>query len=310
MTDKQPLLSVRLMAYNNVGFIKAALDGCLIQETNFPFEIVVGDDFSTDGTAEIIKDYAKRFPDKVRMLDRPVGGTYYVERLKKGRVHNWVDIVNNCKGKYIAVLDGDDYWTDKNKLQIQVDFLEKNQDFSICFHRVQILRGEKLEAITNPNTPEETDFDYLIAQSYYLNSSSIVFNKEHLIAWPDWVYQIFSMDVCVQAFLTLNGGKVKMLQNNMAIYRLHGNSLLSEITNDYFGSLLKSQTLYSNIQKEVPENKKALLELKTTTYNQSIFLHHTSVKKKKDLWETLASYFVRISLKIGKSKIEKIKNLY
>lgn len=133
------MVSVRLMTFNHAKFIAAAMDGIMMQKTTFPVEVVVGDDFSQDDTLDIIRKYASTDKIHIHILDRKTGDAYWQKRQELGRLYNFVNIVNNCKGKYVALLDGDDYWTDPHKLQKQVDFLELNQDFVACFHPVKVV---------------------------------------------------------------------------------------------------------------------------------------------------------------------------
>jgi glycosyltransferase involved in cell wall biosynthesis len=116
-------------------FVNQAMDGIMMQKTDFKIEVVVGDDFSTDRTLEIIKSYKNTESIDVKILKREKGDEYWRKRQKLGRLYNFTNILENCTGKYIALLDGDDYWTDPLKLQKQVDFLERNLDCSFCFTR-------------------------------------------------------------------------------------------------------------------------------------------------------------------------------
>ena len=125
-----PLVSICCLSYNHSPFIRKCLDGFLMQETTFPLEILIHDDASTDGTDEIVREYAANYPDKIFPL--------FEEKNKysngyKGRMDFFN--YNRARGKYIATCEGDDYWTDPLKLQKQVDFMETHPDFSVCFHR-------------------------------------------------------------------------------------------------------------------------------------------------------------------------------
>lgn len=135
----EPLLSVRIVTYQHVDYIAQCLDNVLCQVTNFPFEIVIGEDASTDGTRAIVFDYADRYPEKIRVItaDMNVGVKANGQRVRSA-----------CRGKYIALLEGDDYWTDPLKLQKQVDFLEANPDYSLCYHDFTML-----DAITGATLP-------------------------------------------------------------------------------------------------------------------------------------------------------------
>src|SRR5262245_25076291 len=123
-------LSVLVMTYNHVRFIAQALDSTLMQKTDFPYEIIVSEDNSNDGTREIVQAYHQRFPEKMRLSrsERNVASNAVVARG-----------VDAARGDYIALLDGDDYWTSPNKLQKQVDFLEHHPECVICFHNAIVI---------------------------------------------------------------------------------------------------------------------------------------------------------------------------
>ena len=121
-----PLVSIRCIAYNQEEYISKTLDGFLMQKTTFPFEIVIHDDASTDKTADIIREYQKQFPQIIK----PIYENENQYSKKDGIIFRIMD--EACKGKYIASCEGDDYWTDKHKLQLQVSFLEKHNDYVMC----------------------------------------------------------------------------------------------------------------------------------------------------------------------------------
>ncbi|MEZ4781129.1 MAG: glycosyltransferase [Flavobacteriaceae bacterium] len=122
-TLENPLVSVVVGVYNHERFIKLCLNGILMQKTDFKYEIILGEDASTDGTREICKEYAKRFPDKIKLFLRSRKDVIYINGNATGR-YNFIENLKACQGKYIALCDGDDYWTDPLKLQKQVDFLK------------------------------------------------------------------------------------------------------------------------------------------------------------------------------------------
>ena len=124
--NEEILVSIKCLAYNHEKYIRKMLDGCLSQKVNFRYEIIVHDDASTDSTTEIIKEYELKYPDVIVPI-------YEEEnQYAKGTINDI--IYKKGRGKYIAFCEGDDYWTDENKLQMQIDYLESHPDCSFCFH--------------------------------------------------------------------------------------------------------------------------------------------------------------------------------
>lgn len=135
--DNSPLVSVVVICYNQARYIRECLDGIFMQETSFPFEVKVYDDASTDGTADIIREYGRKYNNLELNLFKEnyfaKGLAYYGE--KQGYL--------TSRGKYIATCEGDDYWTDSSKLQKQVDFMENHPDYSVVFHRYKIYQEQQ-----------------------------------------------------------------------------------------------------------------------------------------------------------------------
>ena len=124
MSNSQLLVSVAVITYNHEKYIRQALDSILMQQTVFDFEIVIGEDCSTDNTREIIQSYQIKYPERIKLV---------TSESNVGPMPNVVRTYKACRGKYIAVLEGDDYWIDPLKLEKQVDLLEANPEFSMCF---------------------------------------------------------------------------------------------------------------------------------------------------------------------------------
>ncbi|NLY36170.1 MAG: glycosyltransferase family 2 protein, partial [Tissierellia bacterium] len=131
--SEEILVSICVITYNHGNYIKESLDSILMQKVDFNYEIVIGDDCSPDNTQEIIKDFKKRYPEKINAILRS-------ENI--GTNANAYDVKKRSTGKYIAILEGDDYWTDVNKLQLQVDFLESHPEFFSVAHRHEIVDKE------------------------------------------------------------------------------------------------------------------------------------------------------------------------
>ena len=149
-----PVVSVCIATHQHVNFIEACIDGALIQQADFGWEILVGEDCSKDGTREKVLEYADKYPDKIRV----VTADYNV-----GQKANKQRLLLAARGKYIAPLDGDDYWTDPQKLQKQVDFLEKNPTYYMCYHSYRTMKDDKLSRIVLPKRGRDYTADELIA---------------------------------------------------------------------------------------------------------------------------------------------------
>lgn len=130
MKEYDITVSISMMTFNHEKYIRQALDSILMQKVNFRYEIVVGDDCSSDETQNILKMYAQKNPDKFVLLLR---------QRNLGATNNYFDVIQHCRGKYIAFLEGDDFWTDENKLKTQIDFLESNKNCNAVAHRHKIV---------------------------------------------------------------------------------------------------------------------------------------------------------------------------
>jgi glycosyltransferase involved in cell wall biosynthesis len=220
------LVSVRLMTYNHARFIRQAMDGIFAQQTTFPVEIVVGDDFSSDTTLDIIKTYKSTEQITVRILDRVQGDAYWTKRQEYGRFYNFIDIVNHCKGKYTAILDGDDYWTDPHKLQKQVDYLEKHPSCVVCcggFESWNDVTGERnivLKEMNASGSEEGFEFSLMDTSNQWLTKTlSTVFRTE-LFNEADYAPFKFARDIHF-FYLLLKKGNGYYFKQVFGVYRIH-----------------------------------------------------------------------------------------
>lgn len=136
-----PIVSVCVPAYQHESFIAQCLDSILSQKTDFPFEILIGEDDSQDRTREICKEYADRFPDKIRLFMRDGTHKMILYGKRSGRL-NHLALYGSARGKYVCICDGDDYWMDDSKLQVQYETMEKNPQASLCMTNT-FIQGEK-----------------------------------------------------------------------------------------------------------------------------------------------------------------------
>lgn len=211
-----PVVSVCIISYNQKNFIREAIESALIQEIPFPYEIVISDDCSTDGTKEICLEYSRRFPEKIK----------FIERLENvGALKNFYNTLQRCRGDYIALLEGDDYWTSKEKLKKQVSFLKKNPDFSICFHSVKLQKGKKLVHDNITRVPDSVTTINDLAWGNYIHTPSCVFrNNFKGREYPAFVYHAPVGDFVLH-MLNAQYGKIKCLDEVMAVYRIHSGGM-------------------------------------------------------------------------------------
>src|SRR5690554_456442 len=169
----KPLLSICCTTFNHEKFLEKTLEGFLAQQTNFSFEIVIHDDASTDRTVEIIQEYAKKDSRIVSILQ--------TENQYSQNIKIWPNyLFPKAQGKYIALCEGDDYWTDPLKLQKQVDFLEVNPDYVICCHNAKIINenGEHIQDKKLPYLTEDRDYtSFELQQGAFLLTMSLLFRN-------------------------------------------------------------------------------------------------------------------------------------
>lgn len=211
-------VSVAMVTYNHEPYIAKALDSVLMQKTGFDYEIVIGEDCSTDGTRAIIIDYQHRYPDKFRLLlnDKNLG------------MHKNADqIINACRGDYIAMLDGDDYWTSPHKLQKQFDFLESHPECSICFHDALIVHedGSKEPSPYRPSQKEFSALEDLLIDNY-IPTCAVMLRRGLIGKVPEWV-KTLKMGDWVVYILNARHGMVGYINEPMAVYLVHRNGVWS-----------------------------------------------------------------------------------
>lgn len=193
-----------MVTYNHVNFIAQAIESVLMQETNFEYELVIGEDYSTDGTREIVKSYAEKYPDKIRTLLHPHNLGSGIKGVKNGRL-NLIATLKACKGEYIAFLEGDDYWTNPLKLQKQVEFLEKHSDYVGSFHDTELLyeEGQPIKTGILKDWKEQLDvsLEDIVSPVTPFHTSSFVVKHKVIEKLPkqfvrfqsgDWTFYIIS----------------------------------------------------------------------------------------------------------------------
>ena len=224
--ETKPFVSVRLMTYNHEPFIRKAMEGIMMQQTNFPVEVVVGDDFSNDRTLDVIREFKNTDKIFIKILEREHGDKYHQERLNLGRLFNFANIVSNCEGNYIALLDGDDYWSDPLKLQKQYDFLEENPDYVLAYHNAKIIdHTEKIISESKLSDFNKVDRDEQDLRKGQPVLTLTMFFRNVISEFPPEFYKVVNGDVFLISMLGSHG-KGKYIKNIIdAKYRVHNDGL-------------------------------------------------------------------------------------
>lgn len=221
----QPFVSVMLISYNHEKYIRKALDSILMQVRDFPIEINVIDDASTDNTQSIVREYAERYPDIVNCYFNPSNAGHIATQL------NTIRGFRTLRGRYFAILEGDDYWTSPSKLAKQVAFLEGNADFVACAHQT-------LKVFDDGSKPPEhflpfKTFGKNVAEMYDLVSmagafhlSSIVYRNVFLQSPPSCLYDQYSCEVTLN-MLYGTFGKFYCFDDYMSVYQVHDGGVFS-----------------------------------------------------------------------------------
>lgn len=213
MAEPCPKVTACLITYNHIRYISQAIESVLVQKTDFPFEIVIADDCSTDGTQEIIKEYKKKYPDIIRLI---------LQEKNIGPALNSIELFKAARGEYIAYLDCDDFWTDENKLQKQFNFLDKHPDFAICFHNTNVIFENPKRKPFLLNVPGQKSIGTIedILRKNFIASPSAMFRKVVIDDLPDWFVNAPYGDWCLH-ILGAQIGKIKYFDEVMASYRVH-----------------------------------------------------------------------------------------
>ena len=223
MEERPIKLSVTCMTYNHAAYIRQTLEGFVSQRTDFPFEVLISDDASTDGTAEILREYAEKYPQLIR--------PFFQEKNLFSQGIDPLDAVlfPAARGRYLAACEGDDCWIDPTKLQRQVDFLDAHPEYSACVHNTlgdYVGSGREPKPLFPQSGDRDVDFATVIqGMSHCFHTSSIVARREWIVRSPDFRYVALAhdfTDYAVAVWLSMNG-KIRFLDRCMSVYRIGSN---------------------------------------------------------------------------------------
>ena len=218
MKQQEVLVSIRCLVYNHEPYLRQCLDGFVMQKTNFAFEAIVHDDASTDKSADIIKEYAEKYPDIIK----PIFETENQYSKRDGSIRRIMNDATSKTTKYIAFCEGDDYWTDPLKLQKQFDFMEANPDYSLCFHPAYVKFENGIQERTLFGEWKETDYNGLdIIRQWTIPTASVFFrakfyNKKYFEIANDrrFIYG----DIVLFEYMSTKG-RIKCINEVMSVYR-------------------------------------------------------------------------------------------
>jgi glycosyltransferase involved in cell wall biosynthesis len=218
-------VSVLVMTHDHAPFIAQALDSALAQETPFPCEIVVSEDASTDGTREIVLEYARRHPDRIRLL-------LSEHNLRSNRVV--ARGIEAARGEYVALLDGDDYWTDPAKLRKQAGFLDAHPECAVCFHNATVVHEDGSRPPRPWTPPDQKPIATLedIWCGNFIATCSTMFRRGLLGPLPPWYDAFFPITDWPLHILNAERGAIGYLNEVMGVYRHHSGGLYSPFSEE------------------------------------------------------------------------------
>ena len=278
--NQNPLVSVCVQTYKHVNYIKQCLDGILFQKTNFEFEILLGEDDSIDGTRELCEDYAKCYPDKIRLFLHHRENNIKIGGQPTGRF-NFLYNLHSSQGKYIALCEGDDYWTDPLKLQKQVDFLEGNTNYAGVATNSKIIFESSGQSRLFKKIKSDIDLninDFL--KQRYFHTASFVLKKEFLktIVFP----KVLSGDRFLFLFIA-SKGTIRYLNDTTCVYRKNEGGISNKVTSSHMIADLN----FINASNQFL-NKNQILILKKFIY-KTIFEYSHKIK---------LNHFIIVSIKL------------
>ena len=216
--NAEPKVSVLMITYNHEELIAQAIDSVLMQKTEFPFELVIGEDCSTDGTRAVVLEYSRKYPGIIRA---------HLRERNLGALENGRDIFRACRGKYLALLEGDDYWTSPEKLQVQADLLDNHPETTICAHHVVCRYDDSQPDETVPHLPGGFyNIEHLLQRHphqvrSFVYTCSAMFRRVIDDISPEWSRQLAMGDMPLWVELAEHGN-ICLLDEVMGVYRVHG----------------------------------------------------------------------------------------
>jgi glycosyltransferase involved in cell wall biosynthesis len=266
-----------MITYNHERFISQALNSALAQDTDFNYEIVVGEDGSDDSTLAIVESIRDRHADRIQLLDPPPHNL--------GMMRNFERTFRACRGKYIAILEGDDYWTDPGKLQKQVDALKSDPHAAICYHRMKVCYedGSVSGATSNENEKSVSTIIDLAGKNF-IHTASCVFVNNLQGKLPSWFLSLPVADYPLH-LLNAQYGDIRFVDEIMGVYRIHDGGVWE--SKPYKYKFLQWMRLLDSISGCFSEEVNEALKEQKYNLLESVMSDYGEFKKIHDFWGDL-----------------------
>jgi glycosyltransferase involved in cell wall biosynthesis len=267
-------ISIVTLTYGHENYIRQAIESILLQRGDFELELIIADDNSPDNTPQIVNDIIQSYPKAETIIKY----TRHVNN--RGVINNFIWALNQCTGEYIALCDGDDYWTDPLKLQKQLDFLEANSTYTGCFHNTETINEMESNPILKPwRTYTKYDFtlkDTLSATSLF-HTSSFMFRTAKLKI-PSWFKEVHSGDMSLFTIIA-SQGPLYRIDDNMSVYRKNQNGITNSINRiEYHSNRIKLFEYFNSyLNGRESEQSKMISDFHKEQLKK---LNRTSLKKK------------------------------
>ena len=302
-----PTVTVWCLTYNQKEFIKDALDGFVMQKTSFPFEVIVHDDASTDGTTDIVNDFAHKFPNIIKPMIETEN------QWQKGGLKHIISIMNekHLRGKYIAFCEGDDFWTDPLKLQRQVDFLESHPDYSMCFHSAKKKYETNAMAWIDCENIQDKDYDATdVFVNWTIPTASVLCRKEAMDFYANLKhseliqnYDIFIILSCAMV------GKLRGMHEQMSVYRIQSEGLTYN-KKALIRCTMNNPGHFLTLKENFPiVDSKSIDDTISKVFFERAIIQNTYSDKLRDLWSSF-HYSSRRFWKMSAKSILRIINNY
>lgn len=288
------MLSIMVPTYNQEEYIEQALDSILMQKTKYSYEVIVGEDVSTDNTRAVLKEYEKKHPGKLNVI-------YREKNLHKEFIDNFVDLSYRCKGKYMITLEGDDFWTDEYKIEKQIDFLESHPDYMAVAHNCMV--------VDENGNPKEVQYPDCKSKNYSLlhfvwgifpGQTTTVMHRNYI------TQEIFDKTILekklepgdrILNFALATNGKVHCIQETMSAYRHVTTPGSTSYSANYKYDFLRDENYWREILSfaKAQDNKKGVL-VAETMYFRNLLL---GIKKKQLTPDEMKKYMVNVENKLS-----------